>query len=130
MSLHTEIHLERDICNHLGAHGWLYAEPGSDGDSRSYDTPRALYPADVLAWLKATQPQAWDSLCKNHGASAEATLLDRLRKALDTQGTLDVLRHGFEVLGLRAPLRMAQFRPALGMNPDLQARYASWGPGV
>lgn len=125
MSLHTEIHLERDICNHLGAHGWLYAEPGSDGDSRSYDTPRALYPADVLAWLKATQPQAWDSLCKNHGASAEATLLDRLRKALDTQGTLDVLRHGFEVLGLRAPLRMAQFRPALGMNPDLQARYAA-----
>ena len=39
MSVHTEIHLERDICAHLGASGWLYAEPGTDGDSRNYDTP-------------------------------------------------------------------------------------------
>ena len=59
MSVHTEIHLERDICAHLAAHGWLYAEPGTEGDARNYDTPRALYPADVLAWLQATQPQAW-----------------------------------------------------------------------
>ncbi len=125
MPLHTEVHLERDICAHLGAHGWLYSEPGSDGDSRSYDTPRALYPADVIAWLQATQPQAWETITKNHGPAAEAILLDRLRKALDTQGTLDVLRHGFDMLGLRAPLRMAQFRPALGMNPELQARYAA-----
>ena len=92
MSVHTEIHLERDICAHLGAHGWLYAEPGTAGDARSYDTPRALYPADVTAWLQATQPQAWESLRKNHGAALEAIVLDRLRKALDTQGTLDVLR--------------------------------------
>ena len=35
------------------------------------------------------------------------------------------LRHGFDMLGLRAPLRMAQFRPALGMNAELQARYAA-----
>ncbi len=125
MSLHTEVHLERDICAHLAAHGWLYAAPGSEGDSRSYDTPRALYPADLIAWLQATQPQAWETLVKNHGGAAEAILLDRLRKALDTQGTLDVLRHGFDMLGLRAPLRMAQFRPALGMNLELQARYAA-----
>ncbi|MBS0405082.1 MAG: type I restriction endonuclease subunit R [Proteobacteria bacterium] len=125
MSVHTEIHLERDICEHLAAHGWLYAEPGTDGDARSYETPRALYPADVLAWLQATQPQAWASLQKNHGSALEAIVLDRLRKALDTQGTLDVLRHGFDLLGLRAPLRMAQFKPALGMNAELQARYAA-----
>ena len=31
MSLHTEIHLERDICDHLGAHGWLYSAPGTEG---------------------------------------------------------------------------------------------------
>ena len=125
MALHNEIAFEEDICNHLAAHGWLYAPPGTAGDARSYDTPRALYPADVLAWLQATQPQAWATLLKNHGAALEATLLDRLRKALDTQGTLEVLRHGFDVLGLRAPLRMAQFRPALGMNAELAQRYAA-----
>ena len=125
MALHNEIQFELDICNHLGARGWLYAPPGSDGDACGYDTPRALYPADLLAWVQATQPDAWEALSKNHGAAAEAMLLDRLRKALDDRGTLEVLRVGIDLLGLRSPLKLAQFKPALAMNPDLQARYAA-----
>ena len=125
MALHTEVHLERDICTHLGAHGWLYSEPGTDGDGRSYDTPRALYPPDLIAWLQATQPDAWAALSKLHGAATEAVVLERLRKALDDRGTLDVLRHGFELVGLKAPLKLAQFKPALAMNAELQARYAA-----
>lgn len=121
MSLHKEIEFENDICADLAAQGWLYAE----GDAAGYDRARALFPADVLAWVQATQPQAWQTLSKNHGAAAEATLLDRLRKQLDDRGTLDVLRHGVELLGLRQPLQLAQFKPALAMNPDLQARYAA-----
>jgi len=121
MSLHKEIEFENDICAHLGASGWLYAE----GDAAHYDRARALFPSDVLAWVRDTQPQAWESLSKSHGAAAEATLLDRLRKQLDDRGTLDVLRHGIELLGLRQSLGLAQFKPALAMNPDLQARYAA-----
>jgi type I restriction enzyme R subunit len=52
-------------------------------------------------------------------------MLDRLRKQLDDRGTLDVLRNGVEMLGLKQPLTLAQFKPALAMNPDLQARYAA-----
>ena len=121
MSLHTEINFENDICAHLAAHGWLYAE----GDAAGYDRGRALFPADLLAWLQQTQPAAWDALEKNHGTAAETTLLDRVRRQLDERGTLDVLRHGVELLGLRQPLSLAQFKPALAMNPDLQARYAA-----
>ena len=125
MSLHNEIAFETDICNHLAAQGWLYGEPGTEGDASGYDTPRALYPADLLAWVQQTQPQAWEALVKNHGAAAEAMLLDRLRKALDDRGTLEVLRVGIDLLGLKSPLKLAQFKPALAMNPDLQARYAA-----
>lgn len=125
MALHHEHAFEEDICNHLASDGWLYAPPGNLGDASGYDTPRALYPADLLAWVRATQPQAWEALTKNHGAAAEAMLLDRLRKALDDRGTLDVLRVGIDLLGLKAPLKLAQFKPALAMNPDLQARYAA-----
>jgi len=121
VALHKEIEFENDICNHLAANGWLYAE----GDANGYDTPRALFPADVVAWVKATQPDAWAALSKTHGTNAESMLLDRLRKQLDDRGTLDVLRVGVEMLGLKAPLKMAQFKPALAMNPDLQARYAA-----
>ena len=121
MSLHKEIEFENDICAHLAAHGWLYAE----NDFSSYDRARALFPTDVSAWVQATQPQAWDTLTKNHGAAAEAVLLDRIRKQLDDRGTLDVLRHGVELLGLRQPVSLAQFKPALAMNPVLQGMYAA-----
>ena len=90
-ALHKEIEFENDICTHLAAHDWLHAEhPQGVGrgckdaeasttthsDHATYDRTRALFPADVLAWVQATQPQAWDTLTKNHGAAAEATLLD------------------------------------------------------
>jgi type I restriction enzyme, R subunit len=52
-------------------------------------------------------------------------LSERVRKALDAQGTLEVLRHGFKVIGLKHPVAMCQFKPALTMNADLQARYAA-----
>lgn len=121
MNLHREIHFEEPICAHLAAHGWLYAE----GDAQRYDRARALFPADVLAWVQATQPAAWEMLVRHHAGGAEAVLLDRLRKQIDERGTLDVLRHGIELLGLRRPLAMAQFRPAFAFNDDLQARYAA-----
>ena len=121
MSLHKEINFETEICQHLAAHGWLYAQ----GDAANYDRARALFPADVLAWVQATQPQAWEVLAKNHGAHAGETLLARLRDQLDQRGTLDVLRHGIELLGLNKPLLMAQFKPSLAINPDILVRYAA-----
>lgn len=121
MSLHKEIEFENDICAHLSANGWHHDAE----DAKAYDRARALFPADILAWVQQTQPKAWDTLTKNHGAAAQAVLLDRIRKQLDDRGTLDVIRFGVELLGLRQPLALAQFRPALGMNPDLQAKYAA-----
>src|SRR5271157_693713 len=106
MSLHKEISFETEICQCLASNAWLYAE----GDAAGYDRARALFPADVLAWVQATQPQAWETLVKNHGAQAGETLLARLRDQLDQRGTLDVLRHGIELLGLKQPLPVAQFK--------------------
>ena len=119
MSLHKEIELETEICEHLAAHGWRH-EPG---DAANYDRARALYPEDVLAWVQATQPKDWEAILKNHGSHAAETLLARLRDQIDQRGTLDVLRHGIEMLGLRGKLALAQFRPALAINPEILARY-------
>nr|WP_315426439.1 type I restriction endonuclease [uncultured Albidiferax sp.] len=121
MGLHTENRFELEICQHLAANGWLYAE----GDAAGYDRALALFPADVLAWVQATDPQAWEVLAKNHGSKAADTLLARLRDQLNQRGTLDVLRHGIELLGLKSPLKLAEFKPALAMNPDILARYAA-----
>ena len=97
MNLHKEINFDVEICQHLAKHGWLYAQ----GDAASYDRARALFPADVLAWVQATQPQVWEVLAKNHGAQAGETLPARLWDQRDLRGTLDVpQRHDIELLGL------------------------------
>ncbi|WP_085026019.1 type I restriction endonuclease subunit R [Ensifer aridi] len=119
MTLHREISFETEICGHLAAHGWLNAE----GDAVKYDRTRALFPADVVAWVQTSQPKVWETLAKNHGSAAETMLLDRIRKQLNERGTLDVLRHGIELIGLRAPLKLAEFKPAFGLNEEILARY-------
>lgn len=119
MSLHKEISFENEICDHLADHGWLHAE----GDYSHYDRARALFPADLVAWVQESQLDAWETLTKQQGSAVESTLLDRVRTQLDQRGTLDVLRNGVELLGLKKPLQVAQFKPALAINQDILDRY-------
>src|ERR1035437_1402040 len=121
MSLHKEISLETEVCEHLAVQDWLYAE----GDAAKYDRALAFFPADVLAWVQQAQPKAWEALTKNHGAYAGEVLLARLREQLNTRGTLDVLRHGVEMIGLHQKLPLAQLKPALAMNAEILDRYAA-----
>ena len=121
MSIHKEIHLEDEICADLVAAGWLY----DAADTGRYDRTQALFVDDAVAWIKASQPKAWEAIEKSHGAAAPKVVAERLRKSLDSQGTLAVLRQGFEMIGLKHAVAMCQFKPALAMNADLQARYAA-----
>ncbi|MCK9689485.1 type I restriction endonuclease subunit R [Scleromatobacter humisilvae] len=121
MSLHKEIHFEAEICQHLAANGWLYAE----GDAALFDRAYGLFMPDVLAWVATTQPESFERLTKTHGAALAAVLAERVRKNLNERGTLDVLRRGVEMLGLKEPLMLAQFKPALAINPAIQERYAA-----
>lgn len=119
-AIHMEAAFEAEICTDLAAAGWLHS-PHDTG----WDRELALYPEDLAAWVQASQPKVWETLHKTHGAKTGEALASRLRKTVDTHGTLHVLREGFEMVGLRQPIAMAQFRPALAMNADLQARYAA-----
>ena len=93
---------------------------------RQYDRARALFPDDVLAWVQATQPKAWEALSQEPWQPARPKrCFAASATRLDQRGTLDVLRHGIELLGLRGKLSLAQFKPALAMNPDILARYAA-----
>ncbi|MFY7942506.1 MAG: type I restriction endonuclease, partial [Burkholderiaceae bacterium] len=121
MNLHQEHHFEREICAHLAAHGWLYDQ----GDAAKFDRATGLFMPDLLAWVEATQPESWQRLNKSHGQALAAVLAERVRKSLNERGTLEVLRRGVEMLGLKEPLMLAQFKPALAINPVTQSRYAA-----
>ena len=75
--------------------------------------------------MQEAQPKAWKALTKNHGDHVAEALLAWLREQLNACGTTDVLRHGVEMIGLRQKLLLAQFKPALAMNPEILARYAA-----
>ncbi|CAG9229803.1 Type I restriction-modification system, restriction subunit R [Paraburkholderia caribensis] len=120
-NLHQEHHLEAEICQSLIANGWLYAE----GDAAQYDRVNAIFLPDLLTWIETTQPDNWQRLTKTHGPALKERLSERVRKSLNERGTLDVLRRGVEMLGLKEPLSLVQFKPALAINPVIQQHYAA-----
>ena len=99
----------------LLADGYLRVAP------QGFDRERAIFPAQVLAFIQATQATLWDKLEALHGAQTAERVLESLCKWLDTYGALATLRHGFKCFG--KTLRVAFFRPAHGLNPELKARY-------
>ena len=97
--------------------GW---QPGAIAE---WDVEHALFPARIFAFLEETQPQLWSEIRALHGAGLENLLLNTLAKELDLKGTLYVLRHGFKFYG--KTFRLAYFKPAHGLNEEVQALYAS-----
>jgi type I restriction enzyme R subunit len=118
MAQHNEKPFEEELAEYLQANGWLYSE-----NSTGCDKARALFPADVLGWLEETQPVEF---AKAVASSSTNGILDRLVKSLDKPldaggGTLAVLRRGFTDAPVK--FRMAQFKPATGLNPATSADY-------
>lgn len=126
--VHLERPLQQDICAQLVAQGWAHS-PYSAG----YDAVRALYPADVLAWLETSDPKNYASLIKPDADPAtrqaqEKRLLDRIVTKLSAPeeqggGTLNVLRKGFSIPGARRPFQLIAYPPQDKRNPDLTALY-------
>jgi type I restriction enzyme R subunit len=121
--IHHESELERHVVEQLHAAGWLV------GTSAAYDRARALYPEDVIGWLRDSQPEAWDKLLRLHGGAADvagAALLDRLVKTLETAeaGTLTVLRRGLALAGA-GQMAMSEALPEDARNETSTRRYAA-----
>jgi type I restriction enzyme, R subunit len=88
-----------------------------------FDQEHAVDTTQLFPFIKSTQKDTWDSLVKLHGTTTESVILDDLCKAMDSRGSLDVLRHGFKCYGKQA--FTAYFKPAHGMNPETQKLYAA-----
>ena len=91
--------------------------------SSDFDRERAIFPNMALAFIRATQPQPWEKLTALHGDKTGERILHDLCQWLDTHGSLATLRHGFKCYG--RTLRIAFFKAAHGLNPELEARYAA-----
>lgn len=116
--IHHECELERHIVAQLAHSGWLV------GESAGYDASRALFPEDVVAWLRESQGPAWEKLRALNGDATETVVMDRLVKTLEAKdgGTVKVLRDGFAVAG-GGVLAMSQALPEDDRNVSVSERY-------
>jgi type I restriction enzyme R subunit len=118
MSGHTEHAFETAI-----EHGLTTGDRYQKRAPEAFDPVAALFPEDVVGFIRDSQPERWKQLADMLKERTEATILDSLTKELATKGALGVLRHGFKCYGKE--LRLAYFQPNSGMNPDSARRYSA-----
>jgi type I restriction enzyme R subunit len=126
MSNVDEAAFEQFICDWLvGSGGYDAVKVGNPKDPQpDFDATRALDTAELFKFIGSTQSAEWDKLVTLYGGDitkAQKGFADRLAKALDSRGTVDVLRHG--VVDLGQTIKLAFFRPASGLSPELIERY-------
>ena len=106
----SERGLERLICSALTGHpcdpsvAGTVAEPPAAyggvgwicGDPRDYDREHCVDLVQLSAFLRATQPEAAESLGLSEDGPARRKFLARLQGEISKRGTIDVLRHGIK----------------------------------
>jgi type I restriction enzyme R subunit len=127
MSKANELTFQNDMIRQLQANGWLI------GKAEHYNRELALYPEDVIGFVKDTQDEQWQKFCALYPVQPEQKFLERLAQQLNkadpnaankemrTFGTLGVLRQELKDRGTR--FSMCQFAPEHDLNPDTLARY-------
>ena len=125
--LAAELAFQNDIIDQLISHGWQL------GQADQYNRELALYPADLLGFVRETQDTEWQKFCGNHPKDTDQQFLELVAKQLQkadpnatssvsrTYGTLGVLRH--EIKDRNARFSLCQFKPEHDLNPDTLARY-------
>ena len=116
MPTYTEENFEDHIEAHLIRSGYRSRQPVF------YNKRLCLIHDETLEFIQDTQPEAYKRLQRQYGDETPVKLLNRVSKEIERRGVLDVLRNG--VVDRGCYFDLTYFRPASGMNPDLQQRYA------
>jgi len=116
--LHHEKNLEDYIVSKLELQGWTV------GTTKGYNTAHALYPEDLIAWLKDTQKSKWEKLQAANGSGTTDVLMQRVSDSLEELGTVQVLRRGFSIAGC-GHLEMSESAPEDFRNKKAASNYAA-----
>jgi type I restriction enzyme R subunit len=112
---HKENQFETEIVNHLCNTSYI------QGFSSDYDKELALYPSDLIDYIKNTQPVSYEKLSKKEGAKTDETLCNIVAKELDKKGSLYCLRNDIKDYRF-GKISLCQFKPELE-NKELSDKY-------
>jgi type I restriction enzyme, R subunit len=112
---------ERAIEHALLQHGYRKGLPGE------FDASLGLFPSRLLDFIRDTQLNAWQALCKIHGASVEQNVIHAITRAIQAhpKGLIGLLRDSaqgkFKDRGI--PIRLFFLKPDNDLNPDAKNNY-------
>lgn len=89
--------------------------------SADYDRDLCLIPADLCAFIYATQAEEWEKLKRQRGSDTRRAFLHRIRSEIERRGTIDVLRKGVRDLG--CTFHLAYFKPNSTLNETHRSLY-------
>ena len=115
MPTYREENFEDHIEAHLNRSGYRSRQPAD------YDKYLCLIPDETLQFIRGAQPKEYQKLERQYGAETPGRLLNRVDKAIESRGVLDVLRKGVKDRGCYFDL--TYFQPSSGMNPDHHQLY-------
>ena len=114
MSQHKEEVFENEVIELLKSNGY------QEGTSKLYDRELALYPSDLIDYIKTTSPKAYEKLSKTYGSNVDEAICKRVAKQMDVHGSLYCLRK--EVKDRGARFGLCQFKPEL-FNEEIEQKY-------
>lgn len=115
--IHKEKYFEDEIESSLTANGW------QKGINKEYSSQLALYPSDVIAWVKIHQAKDYERLVLDQRGvdNANNLILQKLSENLNKYGALYVLKNGFKASNVK--FNMCVFKPPYNLNPTVLKQY-------
>ncbi|MBQ3010483.1 MAG: type I restriction endonuclease subunit R, partial [Oscillospiraceae bacterium] len=93
-------------------------EKGAD----RYDAKAGLYVDTLIDFVRRTQPKAWARFEGANAVDPVGKFVLALNNAIDMDGLVSVLRHGFKHRGIA--FRVCYFKPESSLNQTAAAQYA------
>lgn len=90
-------------------------------DETGYDNKTGIIISDMFSFIKTSQPREWKKVIDSQGSQAETYFIDRLKKNIDENGFLHVLRNGIKLNGVT--INLIFFKPESNINTDSMKLY-------
>lgn len=88
--------------------------------TNDYNVASCLDVELVLKFVQTTQPKSWKKFAKVHKTNPETDFIKSLKRQIERNGTVEVLRNGFKDI---AKFDLFYPRPNNNLNPELKAKF-------
>lgn len=116
-----EIHFEDHIVQYLTTDENGGVNEYHQVDVSKYDKVNALIPSEILSFINLSQGEKYILLREQLGSAVDAKIIERVGKSLKINKTLDTLRKGIKMNGIK--LDLAYFQPANNKTPEHEQWY-------